>query len=361
MADVKIERGTKLIRLLADQNMNKSIDTDQVEKANRLIATLLEDLNPQTAHQIGQIVAYTVEELQQHALDFLNTIADTKNINYGEKAAFRVRTDGIHAYVQAKGGTAARSYITDRQLLVGTKEIAARPAINIVDLKANRYNIADLIREANTEISKKKLEMVETVLHSSIQTFGKPYFDKSVGGLNPALLDAQVMHFRRLGPVTILADIATAAQLTESAGLQVNTNPTMSYSGSMLDQHNQLGYLTKWHGSDLVALTNAYKADGVTPVLDPNWIYILPSGQSAEMRNLKMVNEGGVNSMASQNIDDRVLKFSSTPVQKCTVKNSLNCWKLLKSVCYNVMRKRKRECLKNNRMQQWTISSQASA
>ena len=53
-------------------------------------------------------------------------------------------------------------------------------------------------------------------------------------------------------------------------------------------------------------MTNAYKDDGVTPVLNPDWIYIIPGGQSADMRNLKIVNEGGINSMASQNIDDRV-------------------------------------------------------
>ena len=117
------------------------------------------------------------------------------------------------------------------------------------------------------------------------------------------------MHFRRLGPVTLLADIATAAQLTDSAGLQVNTNPTMAYSGAMIDMNNQLGFLTKWHGTDVVGMTNAYKEDGVTPILNPNWIYILPGGQSADMRNLKIVNEGGVNSMASQNIDDRVTEM----------------------------------------------------
>ena len=318
MTDVKIERGTKLIKLLAAQNQNERVDSVDIEKAQNLISELLEDLNPQTCHKIAQIVAFTVEELQQHALDFLGIVADEKNVGYGEKAAFKVRTDGIHAYVQAKGATTARSYITDHQLMVGTKEISARPAINIVDLKAGRFNMADLIREANAKIFEKKLEIVQNVLQAGFQGVNKtPWYAKSTGGFNPSLLEAQVLHFRRLGPVTLIGDIAAVGQLDKTAGMQINANPTWAYSGSMLDEHNENGFLGKWKGADVVGLTNAYKEDGITPVLNPNWIYIIPGGQSAEMRNLKIVNEGGVNSMASQNIDDRVLTFSSTPAQKC--------------------------------------------
>jgi len=307
MAIEKIERGMKLMNVLAAQNRGERVDSDKIEQANSIVSELLEDLTPQTAHKIGQIVAFTVEELQNKALDFLGNVADEKTIGYGEKAAFRVRTDGIKAYVQAKGATTARSYVTDHQLLVGTKEIAARPAINIVDLKANRFNIADLIREANDKITEKKLQIVQSVLHAAIQNYSSPWFAQSVGGFNPALLEAQVMHFRRLGPVTLLGDIAAVSQLDASAGMAINANPTMAYSGSMLDEHNQNGFIGKWKGCDVVGMTNAYDEDGVTPVLDPNWIYIVPGAQSTEMRNLKIVNEGGVNSMSNQSIDDRTL------------------------------------------------------
>ena len=306
MAIEKIERGMKLMNVLAAQNRGERVESDKIEQANSIVAELLQDLSPQNAHKIAQIVAFTVEELQQHALDFLGRVADEKNVNYGEKAAFDVRTDGIKAYVQAKGATTARSYITDRQVLVGTKEISARPAINIVDLKAGRFNIADLIRDANVKITEKKLEIVENVLHAGITPVGSPWYAKSTGSLNPATLDAQVMYFYRMGPVTLLGDIAAVGQLDASAGMTVNSTPTWAYSANMLDQHNANRFIGKWHGADVVGLINAYKDDGVTPVLNPNWIYIIPGGQSAAMRNLKIVNEGGINAMASQNIDDRV-------------------------------------------------------
>ena len=309
MSEIKVERGMKLIKVLAAQSRNERVDSDKIEEANQIVAELTQDLNPQNIHQIGQIVAFTVEELQQKSLDFLNAIADIKNISYGEKAAFRVKTGGIKAYIQAKGSTTARSYVADSQILVDTKEISARPAINIVDLRANRVTAAELIREANDEITHKKLHMVESVLHASIQNFGSPFYAKSTGGLNQAALDAQLMHFRRLGPVTILGDLAAVGQLAPLTGMAVNANPTMQYSGNMLDERNMNGFIGKYNGCDVVAMNNAYEEDGVTPCLATDWLYIIPGGATSELRNLKIVNEGGVNSLASQNIDDMVYEI----------------------------------------------------
>jgi len=314
MAEIKIERGMKLIKVLAAQTRNERVDSDKIEEANQIVAELTQDLNPQNIHQIGQIVAFTVEELQQHALDFLGTIADIKNISYGEKAAFKVKTGGIKAVIQAKGSTTPRSYVADSQILVDTKEISARPAINIIDLRANRVQAADLIREANEKITEKKLKMAQQVLHAAIANFGSPWYAASVGGLNQAALDAQLMHFRRFGPVTLLGDMAAVSQLAPLTGMAINATPTMQYSGSMLDERNQNGFIGKYNGCDVVAMTNAYDEDGVTPVLATNWLYIIPGGMSADMRNLKLVNEGGINALSSQNIDDMVYE------------TRLDCW-----------------------------------
>lgn len=128
-------------------------------------------MSPANRHQIAQTIAFTIDELQQHSLDFLNLVADQKNIGYGDKAAFALKTKGIRAYIQAKGSTTKRSYVSEKQVTVDTDEISARPAINIVDLRCGRVNMADLIREANEEITNKKLLMVENVLHDAIDDF----------------------------------------------------------------------------------------------------------------------------------------------------------------------------------------------
>jgi len=304
MAIEKIERGMKLIKVLAAESRNERVDSDKIEEAKQIVSELTQELTPGNCHLIAQTVAFTVEELQQKALDFLGNVADIKNISYGEKAAFKVRHGGIKAVIQAKGATAPRSYVADSQILVETKEIAARPAINIIDLRTGRVQIGDLIREANEAITDKKLKMAQQVLHAGIANFSTPFYDASITTLNKGLLDAQLQHFRRFGPVTILGDMAIVSQLASFTGMAVNPT-SMQYSGNLIDERNNNGFIGNYNGCAVVGMTNAYEEDGITPILNPNWLYILPGGQTAEARNLKLVNEGGVNSMSSQNIDDR--------------------------------------------------------
>lgn len=304
MSDIKVTRDSKLIKVLAAQARNERVESDKVEEAAQIINVLAQDLNPQNAHEIAQVIAYTVDELQSKSLDFLGLVADTKNIAYGDKAAFKVRTGGIKAYIQAKGSTTARSYVADSQILVDTKEISARPAINIVDLRTGRVNMADLIREANTAMTNKKLVLIEAVLHDAIDNFGSPFYATATGVVK-ATLDAQLNYFRRLGPVTILGDNAAVAQLAPLTGMAINANSTQ-FSGGMIEEHNNNGFIGKYNACDVVAMTNAYEEGSVTPILDEDWLYILPGGMSADMRNLKIVNEGPVNAMPSQNIDDMV-------------------------------------------------------
>lgn len=308
MSDIKIERNMKLIKVLAAQNRNERVDSDKIEEANQIVAELAKDLNPQKAHELAQIVAFTVDELQQKALDFLGLVADIKNVGFGDKAAFNVRTGGIKAYIQAKGATTARSYVAGKQILVDTKEVSARPAINIVDLRTGRVNMADLIREANEKMTEKKLAEVQRVLQAGVANFGAPWYATSTSQLNPTALNAQIAHFQRLGPVTILGDRATVGELAQLTGMAMN-NTIMQRSDNALDEYNANGYIGKYIGADVVAMANAYEEDGVTPILATDWLYIIPGGVSGDMRNLKIVNEGPVNTMQSQNIDDRVYEI----------------------------------------------------
>ena len=148
------------------------------------------------------------------------------------------------------------------------------------------------------------------MLHDSIDNFSTPFYAASGNAvLVPATLDAQIAYFRRLGPVTLLGDLAAVGQLAGNTGMAVSSTG-VQFSGNMIEENNNNGFIGRYKGCDVIAMTNAY-ADGETahPILAEDWIYIIPGGQSAEMRNLKIVNEGPVNSMASQNIDDRTYEI----------------------------------------------------
>lgn len=308
MADIKVTKDSKLIKVLADQARGLRVDSANADEAAQIITELASDMNPQNRHEIAQTVAFTVNRMQEHELDFMNQFADIKNIGYGDKAAFNVKTRGIKAYRQAKGSTTPRSMVAGKQILVGTEEISARPAINIMDLRTGRVNMADLIREANREMTNLKLEKVEKVLHDSIDDFATPFYASSTGGINKTNLDAQIDYFRRLGPVSIVGDIAAVSQLQNITGMNMNSTP-IQRSDDMINEYNANGFIGRYNGCDVVAMTNAYPEGSTTPILKTNWLYILPGNMSADARNLKVVNEGSVQAFEAQDINDLIYEI----------------------------------------------------
>lgn len=301
---MNITRDSKFIKVLASQAMHKNIDSGVAAEADAIVKELCSDLSPANLHMIAQTIGYAVQELQGNSLDFLGRIADQKNIGYGDKAAFRVKDGSIHAYVQAKGATTARSFVAEHQVLVPTKEISARPAMNIVDIRTGRINFADLVREANEEITRCKLQAIEGVLRAAIATYGSPFYASGTG-IVKATLDAQLAYFRRLGPVTILGDIAAVGQLAGLTGMAASSTQTQ-FSDDQINENNDNGFIGKYMGCDVIALQNAYKPGTTTPILSVDMLYIIPGGMTGDARNLKVVNEGGVNAFESQNIDDLV-------------------------------------------------------
>lgn len=306
--NIKIERDQKLIKVLAAQVRNERLDSNVTAEANEIVNKLAEDMSPQNLHEMGQIMAFTIDETQQKSLDFMNTFADVRNVALGDRPMYRIPTKGIKAFIQATGSTTARSKVTDRQFSLNTFEISARPAIDVWDLRMNRINMADLIRQANDQFTLLKLKHVERVLQNGVQSYGSPWY-ASGSNLVKATIDTQLKHFKRLGNVTILGD--SVEDFFGIAGVSVNSS-TVQYSGSMIDEFNQNGFIGKYNGASLVKLQNALEDDGVTPVLNPDWIYYLVSGISKDQMNLKVLNEGPVYSMTQQTIDDHTLETELT-------------------------------------------------
>ena len=302
---IKVNKDSKLIKVLASQARYQTVAQDQADEAEQIIAELAQDMSPENRHQIAQIIGYTVNDMQQGALDFLNVVADQKNIGYGDKAAFNVKTGGIKAYFQAKGSTTPRSFVSGKQILVDTEEVSARPAINLIDLRTGRVKMADLIREANREITNKKIKKVEQVLHAAVQNFATPFYGTGTG-VDKAVLDKQLAYFRRLGPVSIIGDIEAVGKMAGLVGMAMGDQ--MQRSDAMINEYNENGFIGKYMGCNVIALANACEEGSTDPILNPNWLYIVPGNLSAEGRNLKIVNEGGMNSFEAQDINDLVFE-----------------------------------------------------
>lgn len=251
---------------------------------------------------IGQLVGFTVNEMTKPQSDWLNHVADVKHVGYGEKAAFKVKMDGIQAFIQAKGATPARSKIAHKQVTLDTIAVSARPVINLYELRTGRVQMADLIRDASNEMTTKQTEYIQSVLHTAAENWATPFYG-SGSGIVKTVLNLMIQHWMRTGAVSLLGDIAIVSKLSEQTGFTAATT-TQQFSPAVIDEVMRTGVIGSYYGAKVVNLVNPYLGDNVTPAIDTKRLYILPSGASSDMRPLKVLYEGDVQSTESTNIDD---------------------------------------------------------
>ena len=236
------------------------------------------------------------------ATDWLAQVADVKQVGFGEKAVFRVRQEGIRAFIQAKSATTARSKIAHKQVTLDTVAVSVRPMINLYELKTGRVQMADLIRDASYEMQLKQLQYIQDVLRVAASSWASPFYAAGTG-IVKATLNPMLQHWMRTGSVALLGDIAVTSKLAEQTGFTAATG-TQQYSPTVIDEVARTGVIGTYYGAKVVSLINPYLHDNVTPVIDINKLYILPSAGTADMRPLKVVMEGDVISAESTNIDD---------------------------------------------------------
>ena len=234
--------------------------------------------------------------------DWLNQVADTKYVNYGEKAAFKVKQDGIKAFLQAKGATPARSKIAHKQVTLDTIAVSARPVINRYELKTGRVQMADLIRDAAREMSVMEIEYIQSVLHTAAANWASPFYGTG-SGIVKTVLNPMIQHWMRTGAVALLGDIAIVSKLAEQTGFTAATS-TQQYAPSIIEEVVRTGVIGVYYGAKVVNLVNPYLGDNTTPMINTKRLYILPAAASMDMRPLKVVFEGDVQSTESTNIDD---------------------------------------------------------
>lgn len=238
---------------------------------------------------------------------FLDDIADTKRVGYGDKALFKVKMDNIRAFVQAKGATTPRSKIANKTITLDTVAVSARPVINTVELLAGRVNMADLIVEATNEMNAKILEYAVNTLQNGFSTMASPYYGYGTG-LVTTTLNPMIRHWMRYGGATLLGDIEIVSKLAALTGFAFSTTQTQ-FSDAILNEQNQNGFIGRYMGANVVQLVNPYATGSdTTTVLPKDKLFILPASASADARPLKVLFEGDVQSQEATNIDDKAFE-----------------------------------------------------
>lgn len=114
MENMDIRKDSKIVDIMVAQARKERVDTDVANRAADMIKELTSDMNPHNRYQIAQLVGFSVNEIVKPKTQWLDLVADTKHVGFGDKAQFKTRLEGIRAFIQAKGSTTARSKVAGK-------------------------------------------------------------------------------------------------------------------------------------------------------------------------------------------------------------------------------------------------------
>ena len=301
---IEIYKDSNIVEVATAAARHEKIDSKVREDADKLIKDLASDPSPNNKYQISQLVKFAVNDIVKRDTNWLDLIADTKRVGFGDKAEFDVKLPGVRAFIQAKGATTPRTKDSRKGFTMETISVSARPFINIVELQNGLANAADLINSASYQMEVAINRYVQSVLTAAASNWQAPYYGTG-SGLVKATLDPMIIHWiRTTGGAAILGDIAELNKLGPLTGWTSTTN-TQQYADQLIVEQNANVFLGTYLGAKAVSLANPFVEDGTDSVVfDTNKLYILPTGVDASMRPLKVVFEGDVFSTEATNIND---------------------------------------------------------
>lgn len=304
---IEIKKDSQIVSVLTAAARKERLDSNVVEEADKLIKDLASNPNPHNKYQIAQLVGFAVNELQKRDTNWVDQIADTKRVGFGDKAQFQVKLPGVRAFIQAKGATTPRSKNAQKTFSMETIAVSCRPFINRVELQNGLANAADLINDANYQMTVAMNRYFESVLIGALNTgkFVNPYYGAGTGAIVQATFDPMLYHWiRTTGGAAIMGDIENIAKLSALTGFDGGNN-TKVFAEDLIKEHNDNAALATYKSAKVVELINPFMEDGTDDVVfKKNYLYILPAGIDASMRPLKVVFEGDVFSEEATNIDD---------------------------------------------------------
>lgn len=302
---IEIKKDSQIVEIATAAARHERLDSNVVENANALIKDLASDPNPHNKYQIAQLVKFAVNDIVKRDTNWLDLIADTKRVGFGDKAEFDVKLPGVRAFLQAKGATTPRTKNSRGAFTMETISVSARPFINIVELQNGLANAADLINDASYQMEVAINQYVQSVLNAAASNWQAPYYGTGTG-LVKSTLDPMVLHWlRTTGGAAILGDIEVLNGLAALTGFTPTSNTNTQYANELILEQNANAYIGTYLGAKAISLVNPFVEDGTDNVVfDTDKLYILPTGVDASMRPLKVVFEGDVFSTEATNIDD---------------------------------------------------------
>ena len=305
MAAIEIFKDSPIVPVMVAQAKGEKVDSNVAENAAKVVKDLASNPTPHNRYQIGQLIAFSVNEILRPRTNWLDNVADVKRVAEDDKAQFKVKHEGIRAYIQAKGATTARSKVAEKSLTVDTVSVSARPVINFVELR-NGMQMSTLINDAAYQMELAEYGYIQNVLDAAASAWAAPFYG-SGSGVVKGTIDPMIRFWMRASGgarPTILGDIDMVSKLGELTGFTATTN-TM-WANNLMDEQNRAGFIGIYNGASVVNLLNPIKEDTAADfAFSTKKLYIIPGGIDAALRPLKVVFEGDVVAQDNTNIDDK--------------------------------------------------------
>ena len=302
MSEFNIKADSKIVEVLVAQANGERVDSQVSADAEKLYAELYNDPNPMNKYRLAQLITFAVNERLPQETNWRSYIADEKQIGDTDEALFRVRHEGIRAFIQADGSTTPRTRVAHKQLTLPTVVVSARPVVGLRELRAGKVKMSDLVVDATREMAAVENKYIEDTLLAAAAQWTAPFYGAG-SGIVKSTLNPMIQHWMRTGSAAVVGDIAMIQKLADQTGFTAAAG-TQQFSPDIINEFNQTGRIGYYAGASVVQFVNPYENDGVTPVMKDKVLYVIPTAARVEDRPLKVVRKGSILTVEHTDIDE---------------------------------------------------------
>jgi hypothetical protein len=307
LENAKLTRDSLIVEVCSQIINNPTkVNHEDYQKAQEVIKQLASVPNPNNLYELGQLIGFLVDDkFTTTTNQYLDLIADKKNVPLGAKAEFKRQRGNGFALWQAKGSTAQRYMVGTEYVTLETDELSCAPAIELEQLENGQIDFTNTVNEAVEVMENKIIQQVETVIASYWDDLESPWYDSGNGVTTD--IDPLIAGVARLGSPVILGDIAAIQQFVGLTGYNGGSIP----DDIIVDFH-RTGWIGNYRGAKLIQLVNPLinDIDMETTLLNPGYIYIIPAGADKNKRPLKIVYEGSVQTIETKHAQSRILEIA---------------------------------------------------
>lgn len=297
---MKIEHNDKIVSMISASAMGKA-DAEEKKTINEFAAELMANPTPENRYHMAQMIQFAVENIILERTDYLNQIADFKQIGDNDRAMFDAEYDNSFAVIQADNASTPMWMPGGKSVDVDTVEVSSRFAVSMYDIRSGKADIGKLANRAAMRIEEKIVGLALAALDGAYNgtQITSPFYG-SGSGVVTNTLDPMITYLRRFGNVNLLGDIEIIDKLTQANGAGW-------VSDNMRDEYNQFGFIGRYKGSPAYVIANGYYQDGTTPVVPVKKLFLVPNGLVSP---LKVVRRGTVLGVEEQHADTAMFEMS---------------------------------------------------